>query len=204
MYRWLLGFADPCYIRPTKEAANVRSRALQLGLVLVIALATQVAVTTPAHAAAKSPATHTHCSIVLKRLQPGQKASTVVSRTCVVESVVAGKERLSALRQQPEMFATLLVVFFEHIDFGGDDSFVYGDFGTCDNEGYGIDDMDGVQDDVDGVSSYQLQGFCNVSEKFSNYNFGGTSSGLIFGQSQPWVGSSWNDGGIKSFHMHRN
>jgi hypothetical protein len=96
---------------------------------------------------------------------------------------------------------TLLVVFFEDVNYGGYESEVYGSDGTCDHAGYGIDDMDGVNDDVNGVSSYQLIGNCDASEKFSDYNLQGTYSGIIVGQNQSWVGSQWNDGGFKSFFL---
>lgn len=146
--------------------------------------------------------THERCVTVLAAKAPGEKTSRVLHRSCAVETFEQSA-RARATGVGP-MDSTLLAVFWEDVDFGGDESDVYGDDGTCDHEGYGIADMDDVQDETEGVSSYQLVGNCDVSEKFSDYDFEGRSSGLIFGQRQTWVGADWNDGNIKSFAMHQN
>jgi hypothetical protein len=100
------------------------------------------------------------------------------------------------------MADSILAVFWGDEGYGGNSSTVV-ESETCDSEGYGISDMDGIHDEVEnkGVSSYELLGSCDVSEKFSDYDFEGSSSGLIFGQNQSWVGGAWNDGGIRSFSM---
>jgi hypothetical protein len=154
---------------------------------------------TPAAAAAPVDS-HQRCVTVIAHPEPGHKASKTVSRSCAIETGAQTTARRSAA--MTTLSSTLLVIFFEDIDYAGDSSEVWGDYGTCDAEGYGISDMDGVQDDVDGVSSYQLVGACNVSEKFGGYNFTGTFSTLIWGQNQSWVGTQWNDYAIKSFWMY--
>lgn len=64
--------------------------------------------------------------------------------------------------------------------------------------------MDGVQNAVDGVSSYQLLTTCNVSEKYDDYDLEGVSSGNIHGQNISYVGNNWNDGVILSFAFWAN
>ncbi|MCP2271173.1 hypothetical protein LV75_003685 [Actinokineospora diospyrosa] len=162
---------------------------LSLGAALA---ATAVLTTAPAQASTTE--THRVCQTVLAPLAPGETASKVLSKRCFDEPVNAAAQR----RPLPD---ELLVTFYEDEGQGGDESEVYGGE-TCDSEGYGISDMDDVQDETDGVSSYTLFGDCDVSEKFDDYDFEGSSSGLIFGQNQPWVGATWNDGGIKSFSLH--
>lgn len=157
-----------------------------------------LAVGTPAHATAiNSDATHKVCTTVVAPVAPGEKSSRVLHQSCTTETLAASAQRRADKRGPLD--STLLVVFWEEVDFGGDESQVYGSDGTCNGSGYGFEDMEDVQDETGGVSSYQLQGNCDVSEKFTETDFGGTSSGLIFGQSQSWVGSTWNDGGIQSF-----
>ncbi|MBM7776068.1 hypothetical protein JOD54_006272 [Actinokineospora baliensis] len=162
---------------------------LSLGAALVT---TTALVAAPAQASTTE--THRVCQTVLAPLAPGEQASKVLSKRCFDEPVAARAQR------QP-LPDELLVTFYEEAGQTGDESEVYGG-DTCDSEGYGISDMDDVQDEADGVSSYTLFGDCDVSEKFSDYDFEGTSSGLIFGQNQSWVGAEWNDGGIKSFSLH--
>jgi len=84
---------------------------------------------------------------------------------------------------------------YGNIDYGGGHDDLYGSDGTCDSSGYGFSNFDGVNAAVGngGVSSYKLHGACNVSEKFTAHNFTGYASGLIWGQNQPWVGTTFND-----------
>lgn len=163
---------------------------MHAALVVVVAtLAAAVAVAAPAQAAP----TKTQCVTVISKPGPGQATSAIVSHSCA--EVPADQQQLPAM----PMGGTLLVTFYEDIDYGGSESLIYGDSGTCDSSGYGISDMSGVQAETGGVSSYRLFGACTISEKFSGVLFTGTSSGLIWGQNQPWVGAQWNDGGIRSF-----
>ena len=176
---------------------------IRLILPALSATAALLLATIPAQAeTAETGKTHERCVTVLAAKAPGEKTSRVVHRSCSIETLEQSAQARSTGRGPLD--STLLAVFWEDAGYGGDESDVYGDSGTCDHEGYGIADMDDVQDETDGVSSYQLVGQCDVSEKFSDYDFEGTSSGLIFGQQQAWVGAEWNDGNIKSFAMHQN
>jgi hypothetical protein len=150
---------------------------------------------TPASAAAGTEL-HRHCTITLAPIAPGEISSEVLGKTCVVETNTETRQRMAS------RLDVVLAVFWGDVDYSGDSTSIEGGE-TCDNEGYGISDMDDVHDEVSGggVSSYQLLGSCDVSEKFTGYDFEGTSSGLIFGQNQSWVGATWNDGGIASFSM---
>lgn len=149
-----------------------------------------------AEALVEGDQTHRNCIITLAPIPPGETSSKILGKTCMVETVAETEQRLTRRAD------ATLAVFWSDVDLSGDSTTVEGSE-TCDNEGYGISDMDGIHDEVGGggVSSYELLGSCDVSEKFSDYDFEGTSSGLIRGKSQPWVGASWNDGGIKSFWL---
>jgi hypothetical protein len=123
------------------------------------------------------------------KAKPGQKSSTVLSQTCVTTTPAAAAARTAAKATAVAACGceTILVAFFQNINYGGDQDIIWGHDGPCDQSGYGI-------------SSYKMYNNCNVSEKFTGYNFTGTYSGLIFGYNQSYIGATWNDK-MKSFWL---
>ncbi len=135
----------------------------------------------------------THCVIRIERIAPDSPKTRVVSRTC-------GDTRQASIDEADTW--TALVTFYQHADYGGDSTDIQVTTGTCDGSGYDIDNMDGVHDEVDGVSSYKLWGDCNRSEQFTGYNQSGTYSNTLYGN-QPTITSTFNDRNMKSFSLWR-
>lgn len=159
-----------------------------LGSILVISSA-------PA-SATKNDEIHRSCTITLAPITPDKSSSRILGNTCTFETYAQTEQRIERMRD------AALVVFWSNVDLTGTSAVVSED-ATCDDEGYGISEMGGVHETVGdgGVSSYELLGSCDTSEKFSDEDFEGTSIGLIFGKEQKWVGTAWNDGQIKSFWL---
>jgi len=69
-----------------------------------------------------------YCTVVVEPVKPGEKASRVKSRTCSDDRATAAAARDSA--------RTPLMAWYEHANYGGGSTIVYGDYGPCDGEGY--------------------------------------------------------------------
>lgn len=179
---------------PTSERCS--RRLVRTIILTVTAIGGLVIPTASAVALALAPAsaaTDQNCAIVIDRLQPGESSSQIVSKTC---SPAGTGPALPAGIQA----ADLIVTFYGDVGYGGTSSQVFGDDGPCDADGYGINNMDDVNDEVGLASSYRLAGTCTISEMYTGYDAEGTSSGLIFGQDQSYVGATFNDN-INSFYM---
>ena len=136
---------------------------------LVIGLIASVGVAAPA---AASPAKE-RCVLV------AQRADELTKMIPLKE--VCGSEATSQMRAQ-----TLLARFYEHADYGGYNAPIYGDYGTCDREGYwlGTDRYWRLS-----LSSYRVYGQCywsTVENQASDVRYG------AFGD-QRYVGDKWND-----------
>ncbi|MFC8350067.1 hypothetical protein [Streptomyces sp. NPDC057280] len=77
-------------------------------------------------ASASEPANAKHCAVVVERVKPQEKVSRVKSRTCSE----AGTQAVSVSGR------TLLVTWYEHAEYGGASTDIYGDYGPCDAAGY--------------------------------------------------------------------
>lgn len=64
--------------------------------------------------------------MVVERVKPGERFSRVKSRTC------SDTGRAAVNRSG----RTLLMTWYEHAEYGGDNTDVYGDYGPCDADGY--------------------------------------------------------------------
>ena len=156
--------------------------------VLTAAILLGLAVTAPAQAAvtttaAPKPATGgQHCVVVLDKLRPGQSASRVLSRTCADRADAPALTRAAAA-------STLLLVLYEHINYGGASTKIYGSYGPCDAEGYGVSAL--VSSWRNRISSLKGFNWCNVVELYDGINYatslevkGASGSRLDW----PWVG----------------
>ena len=146
----------------------------------------------PAYAAApgekpdKTPQAETpqarYCVTVIDRLQPGQKDSKVLSRTCSADPAAAPRAGLTS--------SDLLAKFWSDVDYKGDWDEVYGDDGPCDGTGYGFSD---VTDIFDGeISSYELFSGCHESELFTDTDYEGNHTTLLYGN-QSVLPAGFND-----------
>src|SRR5688500_12796 len=128
-----------------------------------------------------------HCRVVLAKLKPAEATSRVLSRTC------ADRKEDLAINQ-----GTLLMTWYEHRDYGGLSTYVEGDYGPCDSEGYAITDVGGPWDPYypywwrNGISSFQVFSNCYNVTAWEGVNFGGYRVGSWSG-SRKYVGDVAND-----------
>ena len=90
--------------------------------------------------------------------------------------------------------STLLLVLYEHVNYGGASTKIYGSYGPCDREGYGVSAL--VSSWRNRVSSLKGFNYCNLVELFDGINY--ASSLVIKGTvgsrlDWSWVGSYAND-----------
>jgi hypothetical protein len=138
---------------------------------LVIGLIASVGVAAPA---AASPATE-RCVLVAQRADESTKTIPLKE--------VCGSEAASQLRANE---STLLARLHEHADYGGYNAEVYGEYGTCDREGYSLR-MDRYW--MLNLSSYEVFGQCywsTVTNRASDVRYGAIGN-------QRYVGDQWND-----------
>lgn len=152
---------------PTRTAATLSVAASLIGLV---ALAPQ--------ASASATPDRTYCSVVVERVKPGDKVSQVKSRTCSDSRTTAAATNSSA--------ATLLMTWYQHADYGGSVTDVYGDYGPCDAAGYVLDT---------GLSRYMISSFrtynsCDGQQAVLN---DGQSAVYYYGYGTRYVGDRAND-----------
>jgi hypothetical protein len=126
---------------------------------------------------------------VVERIKPGQPETRVVSRTC--------SNRHAAGSVLPEGVAvpallTLLVTFFQDLNYVGAWDTVGGQSGPCDSSGYGFSNLSLVNFNVDGISSYQLNNNCHVADYWTSTGYTGTKRSGYRGNNR-YVGASWND-----------
>ena len=128
-----------------------------------------------------------HCVVVLDKLRPGQASSRVLSRTC------ADRPDAPALTKAAKA-STLLIVLYEHINYGGASTRITGAYGPCDAEGYGVSAL--VSSWRNRVSSFKGFNWCNVVELYDGVNYATSIvvSGAVGSRlDEPWVGSYAND-----------
>jgi hypothetical protein len=152
--------------------------ALVCGLLVSVLTATGARADTLA-ASGDRPTAERHCRVVLDRLQAGEQFSRVLSRTCA--------DRPEGLHINA---GTLLITWYEHADFGGASTYVEGQYGPCDREGYGIRDVGWLWEN--NISSYKLWNNCYHARLYTALNYGG-SAHLKDGTVINYVGNELND-----------
>jgi len=165
-------------------------RARRLATLLVmVAITTALSGVAPAAAGGKPmpAAAGQHCAVVLDKLRPGQSSSRVLSQAC------ADRADASALTTAAAS-STLLLVLYEHVNFGGASTKIYGAYGPCDAEGYGIRDLGSWRNKLSSLKGFN---WCNVVDLYDNINYGGAFL-AGFGSccdrlDVPWVSSYAND-----------
>ena len=172
-------------------------RARMLARLLVMAaLATALSGVTPAAAGGKPmplggkpmpAAAGRHCVVVLDRLRPGQTSSRVISQTCADRADAPALTMAAAT-------STLLLVLYEHVNYGGASTRITGAYGPCDAEGYGVSAL--VSSWRNRVSSLKGFNYCNVVEIYNGINYAEFLASRGAGGSRldwDWVGSYAND-----------
>jgi len=119
------------------------------------------------------------CVTVVKKV-PGKNKTEVVSNQCSADP--------SSLRRPTD--SNLLVTFYADANYGIPFSEVRADDGPCDSEGYGLSDLDDINDEI-GISSYIIGSDCNEQIYYDDTDFDGSASGHL--NDNPWVGEPWND-----------
>ena len=178
-----------CRVLPT--------RARRLATLLVMgALATALSGVTPAAAGGKPmplggkpmpAAAGRHCVVVLDKLRPGQTSSRVISQTCADRADAPALTMAAAT-------STLLLVLYEHVNYGGASTRITGAYGPCDAEGYGVSAL--VSSWRNRVSSLKGFNYCNVVEIYNGINYAEFLASRGAGGSRldwDWVGSYAND-----------
>lgn len=158
-------------------------------LIVVAAIATALSGVAPAAAGGKPmpAAVGQHCVVVLDKLRAGQSTSRVLSRTC------ADRADASALTEAAAA-STLLLVLYEHVTYGGASTKIYGAYGPCDAEGYGVSAL--VSSWRNRISSLKGFNYCNVVELYDGINYAHFLGSRGTGGSRldwDWVGSYAND-----------
>ncbi|SEE24374.1 hypothetical protein SAMN05428938_7575 [Streptomyces sp. KS_5] len=101
-----------------RNALPAQSRRASCPFIGLVGLAPQ--------ASASASSDGTHCSAEVERVKPGEKFSRVKSRTCS-DTGTAAVNRSGR---------TLLMTWYEHAEYGGDNTDVYGAYGPCNADGY--------------------------------------------------------------------
>jgi hypothetical protein len=161
---------------------------------LLLAIALVILPTIPAGAAPTTDggkpmpaAAGQHCAVVLDKLRPGQSTSRVLSRTCADRADAPVLTTAAAT-------STLLLVLYEHINYGGASTKIYGSYGPCDAEGYGVSAL--VSSWRNRVSSLKGFNYCNVVEIYNGISYAEFLASRGAGGSRldwDWVGSYAND-----------
>jgi hypothetical protein len=181
----------------------LKRRSLLVGLTvgaLALVLAPTASAQSTALEASASAAKTKVCVTMIERIEPGKPETRIVSQRCD-ENVLKGQESAaeSSLLQAPDAegraaaaSSTLLVRFYQHIGYGGIYDSVYGSFGPCDYDGYGMSDTSVIQANVGGISSYRIYNQCNVTEMNTRTHWQGLYSGLRYWD-QSYIQPTWND-----------
>lgn len=150
-------------------------------------LATEGGKPTPLGGKPMPAAVGQHCVVVLDKLRAGQRSSRVLSRTCADRADAPSLTEAAAT-------STLLLVLYEHVTYGGASTKIYGSYGPCDAEGYGVSSL--VSSWRNRVSSLKGFNYCNVVELYDGINYAHFLGSRGTGGSRldwDWVGSYAND-----------
>lgn len=122
------------------------------------------------------------CRILIEKI-PGQYGkSREVSRVCSTDA--ESLMRRTAL-------GTKLVTFYADVGYGIPFMSVEGDDGACDGEGYGLPELEGLNNSIGGVSSYIISNDCNDQVYYYDEDYEGDRTSNL--NDCYWVGEPWND-----------
>ncbi|MFI8848928.1 beta/gamma crystallin family protein [Streptomyces sp. 891-h] len=107
-----------------------------------------------------------HCAIVIKKVEPGQAESKVVSQQCA-DSASALNVRASGAAAPPAPLFTL----YDDSNFAGRSYTIYGYDGDCDPAGYRYPTLGWSYNDF--ARSIRLHGACNTANVHEHANWGG-------------------------------
>ncbi|MFG2350921.1 hypothetical protein [Streptomyces phaeochromogenes] len=127
-----------------------------------------------------------YCTVVVEPVKPGEKVSRVKSRTCTDDRATAAAARNSA--------RTPLMSWYEHANYGGGSTMVFGDYGPCDLSGYVLNT--GLWSRS--ISSFRTFSSCDGQQATLN---DGDGPYLYWGYDTPYVGDFANDD-IYSFWVY--
>ena len=119
---------------------------------------------------------------MLKRTIPGSSHATVASEKCASGPADFAPQSADG---------TLLATFFQDANYGGYSIGLIGGSGPCDSLGYNWDDLTYPNDEVNGITSYQVFNDCGTTDIYWGLNendFCGTHTGSV-----PNIGSYCND-----------
>jgi len=153
---------------------------------LTVAVPVSASAATAAHAAARSP--QVYCLTEIARIHPGQAASRIVSQKCSTTHA-PGSDLPAGVKVASE---TLLIRFYENVDYKGLHDTISGADGPCDVVGYQFSNTTSKNNKIHGISSYKLYNKCQFASYWNRTGFHGQKNGPIQGNNR-YVGANWND-----------
>ena len=154
-------------------------RAIRTGMALCLATLTLFSATTVANAS--GVAAPENCRILIEKIPGKPGESREVSRVCSSDA--------AALMRQPAL-GVVLVTFYAGVNYGTPFRQVEGS-DPCDGEGYGLPELEGLNDEIGGVSSYIIGNDCNDQIYYYEEDYEGDRTSNL--NDSPWVGEPWND-----------
>jgi hypothetical protein len=170
---WLSPGLDKRY----SEEVELMIRGIRRPLLYTVAMTALLVVPLTGSAnAAAAPEKQEKCVFIAEKAKPGTDAAPL-RKVCGDEASVAAA---AADR-------TLLMTFYEHANFEGYPSDIYGDYGTCDAQGYSFDFSARYWGWT--LSSFRVHGRCWLSDyKNRSQQWSPTHAGPV-----SYVGDNWND-----------
>jgi hypothetical protein len=180
-----------------RKAARSRSRTevdvkfisaiLAAGVAALLAAApVSASAATAAHAAARS--TQVYCVTEIARIHPGQAASRIVLDKCSTRHA-PGSDLPAGVNVTGE---TLLVRFYEDVNYKGRHDTISGADGPCDTIGYQFPNTVAKNNKIGGISSYKLYNKCQFASYWTRTGFRGLKNPAVPGNNR-YVGANWND-----------
>ncbi|HEU5470262.1 MAG TPA: hypothetical protein VFV67_06385 [Actinophytocola sp.] len=130
-------------------------------------------------ATASAAPTGNYCTGFAEPVAPGSRDLVITDVTC------------SDTLTQVAVPAVKIAEFYEHGGFGGRRFDLLVSV-ACDGAGYSVNNMDGVNAQIGGMSSYRLMGQCSRSTIYTGLSKTGSSSGTLYGD-QSQVSGTFND-----------
>jgi hypothetical protein len=96
-----------------------------------------------------------YCVLVLKKLQPGEQASSEVARSCSMDPKAAAAAAPAA--------SIVLARVYQNTNWTGYWTEIRGNDGPCDSVGYNIPNLNDANWTVGGISSYRVYNNCWAS-----------------------------------------
>jgi hypothetical protein len=153
---------------------------------LTVAVPTAASAATTAHAATRSP--QVYCVTEIARIHPGQAASRIVFEKCSTKHA-PGSELPAGVQVSSR---TLLVRFYQNVDYKGSTDTLTGADGPCDTVGYQFPNTINKNTKIGGISSYKLYNNCRFASYWRRIDFHGLANRGVPGNNR-YVGANWND-----------